>query len=105
MRVPAIMRGSVLVLSQLLRYPRPMTEPDPKLTPAEPDDLADSLSFALRFEGRKSQHDFDRLNADIVAKRLVRYLGQGGVCGDEEAATQGARSGGAGVWSEVTLAG
>jgi hypothetical protein len=51
-----------------------MTEPEQKLTPAEPDDLANSLSFALRFEGRKSQHDSDRLNADIVAKRLVRYL-------------------------------
>jgi hypothetical protein len=65
--VPAVMRGSVLVLFPLLRYPRPMTEPDPKLTPAEPDYLADSPSFALRFEGRKSQHDSDRLNADIVA--------------------------------------
>jgi hypothetical protein len=29
---------------------------------------------ALRHEGRKSQHDSDRLNADIVAKRLVRHL-------------------------------
>jgi hypothetical protein len=55
-----------------------MTEPDPKLTPAEPDDLADSLSFALMFEGRKSKHDSDRLNADIVAKRLVRYLDKAG---------------------------
>jgi hypothetical protein len=36
---------------------------------AQPDDLADALSFALRHEGRKSQHDSDRLNADIVAKR------------------------------------
>ncbi len=53
-----------------------MTEPDPKLTVAQPDDLADTLSFALRHEGRKSQHDSDRLNADIAAsgKRLVRYL-------------------------------
>ena len=55
-----------------------MTEPDPKLTPATPDDLANSFSFALRFEGRKSQHDSDRLNADIVAKRLVRYLDKAG---------------------------
>jgi len=45
-----------------------------QLTPAEPDDLADSLSFALRREGRKSQHDSDKLNADIVAQRLVRHL-------------------------------
>ena len=55
-----------------------MTEPDHKPTPAEPDDLANSLSFALRFEGRKSQHDSDRLNADIVAKRLVSYLDKAG---------------------------
>ena len=44
----------------------------------DPEDLAESLSFALRFEGRKSQHDSDRLNADIVAKRLVRYLNKAG---------------------------
>jgi hypothetical protein len=55
-----------------------MTEPEQKLTPAEPDDLADSLSFALRFEGRRSEHDSDRLNADIVAKRLVRHLDRAG---------------------------
>ena len=55
-----------------------MTEPDPKLTLATPDDLADSLSFALRHEGRKSQHDSDRLNADIVARRLVRHLDRTG---------------------------
>jgi hypothetical protein len=55
-----------------------MTEPDPKLTLAEPDDLTDSLSSALRFEGRKSKHDSDRLNADIVAERLVRYLDKAG---------------------------
>jgi hypothetical protein len=55
-----------------------MTEPEQKLTPATPNDLADTLSFALRFEGRKSQHDSDKLNADIVAKRLVRYLDKAG---------------------------
>jgi hypothetical protein len=55
-----------------------MTEPEQKLTPAEPYDLANALSFALRFEGHKSQHDADRLNADIVAKRLVRSLDKAG---------------------------
>jgi hypothetical protein len=55
-----------------------MTKPEQKLTLAEPDDLANSLSFALRFEGRKSKHDSDRLNADIVAQRLVRYLDKAG---------------------------
>jgi hypothetical protein len=45
-----------------------------KLTPADSDDLAAALAFALRFEGRKRQHDADAFMADIVAKRLVRYL-------------------------------
>jgi hypothetical protein len=78
-----------------------MTEPDLKLTPATPEDLADSLSFALRFEGRKSQHDSDRLNADIVAKRLVRYLDKAGYVVMKKPPLEG-HSGGAGVWSEVT---
>jgi hypothetical protein len=58
--------------------PSPHGRARPQITPATPEDLADSLSFALRFEGRKSQHDSDRLNADIVAKRLVRYLDKAG---------------------------
>jgi hypothetical protein len=61
-----------------LSYAPLMTEPDPKLTVAQPDDLADTLSFALRHEGRKSLHDSDKLNADIVAKRLVRHLDRAG---------------------------
>ena len=28
----------------------------------------------VKFEGRKRQHDADAFMADIVAKRLVRYL-------------------------------
>ena len=55
-----------------------MTEPDQKLTLAAPNDLADTLSFALRHEGRKSQHDSDKLNTDIVAQRLVRHLDRAG---------------------------
>jgi hypothetical protein len=51
-----------------------MADLDEKLTPADPDDLAAALAFALRFEGRKRQHDSDAFMADIVAKRLVRYL-------------------------------
>jgi hypothetical protein len=64
-------------LFSTLGYPRLMPEPEPKLTLAEPDDLANSLSFALRFEGRKSQHDTDRLKA-VAAKRLVRHLDRAG---------------------------
>jgi hypothetical protein len=68
----------VLASFSTLSYPHLMTEQEQKLTLATADDLAQSLSFALRFEGRKSQHDSDRLNADIVAKRLVRYLDKAG---------------------------
>jgi hypothetical protein len=32
---------------------------DEKLTPADPDDLASALAFALKFEGRKRWHDAD----------------------------------------------
>jgi hypothetical protein len=85
-----------------LSYPRLITGPDQKLTSATPDDLANALSFALRFEGRKSQHDADRLNADIVAKRLVRYLDKAGYVVMKKPPLGGARSGGTGVWSEVT---
>src|SRR3984885_14317423 len=70
--------GLILVSFLPLRYPRLITQPEQKLTPADPDDLADSLSFALRHEGRKSQHDSDKLNADIVAQRLVRPLDKTG---------------------------
>jgi len=45
-----------------------------KPTPADPDELAAALAFALKFEGRKRQHDADAFMADTVAKRLVRYL-------------------------------
>jgi hypothetical protein len=55
-----------------------MTEPDPKLTPAEPNDLAQTLSFALRFEGKRRYTDTDRFAADIIADRLIRHLDRAG---------------------------
>jgi hypothetical protein len=55
-----------------------MTEPTPKLTPAEPNDLAQTLSFALRFEGKRRYTDTERFAADIIADRLVRHLDRAG---------------------------
>ena len=55
-----------------------MTEPDDRLTPASPADLADALAFALRFEGRKRVHNADELMSSIVAKRLVEHLERSG---------------------------
>jgi hypothetical protein len=50
-----------------------MTDDD-KLRPADPSDIADSLSFALLFSGKKRAHDSDRLTASIAAKHIVRHL-------------------------------
>jgi hypothetical protein len=55
-----------------------MIEPDPKLTLADPDALSDTLSFALRFEGKRRYTDTDRFAADIIADRLVRHLDRAG---------------------------
>ena len=38
-----------------------MPDLEEKLTPADPDDLAASIAFALKFEGRKRWHDADAL--------------------------------------------
>jgi len=38
---------------------------DDKLTPADPSDLAQSISFSLRFNGRKRFHQGDEFMADM----------------------------------------
>jgi hypothetical protein len=55
-----------------------MRDLEENLTPADPEDLAAALAFALKFEGRKRWHDADAFMADIVAKRLVRHLERAG---------------------------
>ena len=58
----------------LLRFPaipyRPPMPDTPNLRPATPDELTQSLSFALRFNGRKRVHDADET---ITAERLVEH--------------------------------
>jgi hypothetical protein len=49
-----------------------MTEPPDRLTPAAPDDLADALAFALRFDGRKRKHDAGEFMARIVRSAVTR---------------------------------
>jgi hypothetical protein len=44
------------------------------LKPAEPQEIADALAFALRYSGRKRVHDSADIMASIVAKRLVEHL-------------------------------
>jgi hypothetical protein len=46
----------------------------PHLRPATADEIADALSFALRYQGRKRVHHADDMMARITAERLVRHL-------------------------------
>jgi hypothetical protein len=45
----------------------------PQLRPATPDEIADALSFALQYRGRKRVHADDMM-ARITAGRLVQHL-------------------------------
>jgi hypothetical protein len=46
----------------------------PHLRPATADEIAQSLTFALRYDGRKRVHRADEIMAWITADRLVRHL-------------------------------
>jgi hypothetical protein len=46
----------------------------PHLHPATPDEIADALLFALRYQGRKRVNHADDMMARITAERLVQYL-------------------------------
>jgi len=50
----------------------------PNLRPATRDELTQSLSFALRFNGRRRIHSADESMAQITAERLVEYLERAG---------------------------
>src|SRR5277367_3615031 len=39
-----------------------------RLTPADPEDIADALAFALRYSGRKRTHDAGEVMAAIVGQ-------------------------------------
>jgi hypothetical protein len=51
---------------------------DEPLRPATADEIADSLSFALRFDGRKRVHTGDEMMARITADWLVQHLERSG---------------------------
>jgi hypothetical protein len=55
-----------------------MPDAPDRLTPATPEDIADALAFALRFDGRKRKHDAGEIMARIVAERLVAHLERAG---------------------------
>ena len=51
---------------------------EPDLRPATPSELADSLSFALRYDGRRRVHHADDAMGRITADRLVEHLQRSG---------------------------
>jgi hypothetical protein len=54
-----------------------MTDPTP-LRPATPDEIVETLAFALRYRGRKRMHDADEAMSRITAERLVQHLERSG---------------------------
>ncbi len=50
----------------------------PRLRPATPAEIADSLSVALRYDGRRRVHHADDAMARITADRLVAHLARSG---------------------------
>jgi hypothetical protein len=50
----------------------------PPLRLASQDEITESLSFALRYDGRKRVRDADDAMARITAERLVRHLERSG---------------------------
>ena len=59
------------------RY-RPVMADTPQHRPANPEELVDTLAFALSYEGRKRVHHADDMMARITADRLVRHLAASG---------------------------
>jgi hypothetical protein len=51
---------------------------DSSLRPATAKEIAETLSFALRYDGRRRVHHADDVMAWITAERLVRQLEQSG---------------------------
>ena len=49
-----------------------------RFRPATSDEVAETLCFALRYEGRKRVHHADEVMARITAERLVRHLERSG---------------------------
>lgn len=67
------------VLDLFLVTQLPFGVPDDRpLTPADLDDVQQSLAFALRFQGRKRIHSADEAMARIIAERLVEHLRRSG---------------------------
>jgi len=54
------------------------TDPAEKLRPATQEEIAMTLSYALRYDGRKRVRHADEAMARITAERLVEHLERAG---------------------------
>ncbi len=59
------------------------------LRPATTEEIAESISFALRYDGRKRVSHADEMMARITADRLVRHLRGAGFVVMRQPAIQG----------------
>ena len=73
----AARRIKVLVVFHDVPY-RPVVPDEPHLRPASADEIAETFSFALCYEGKKRVHHADDAMARITADRLVRHLERSG---------------------------
>lgn len=76
-RLASVMAGcSLLVPVRGGGYRGHMSDeaPSPPLRPASPDEVAESLSYALRYDGRRRVHHADTFMARITAERLIAHL-------------------------------
>jgi len=68
----ALIFSSCSVLSASIPFAMPVDPASLRL--ATPDEIANTLSFALRFDGRERVHQGDEMMARIVADRLIKHL-------------------------------
>jgi hypothetical protein len=68
------MLSRVLAMFSRPSYTAAMPDETDHLRPTTPDELVQTLSFALRYEGRRRVHHADSFMAQVAAERLVEHL-------------------------------
>jgi len=67
-----------------------MNAPTDALAPAAPQEIAETIAFALRYSGRKRVNDASEMMAFLVARRLVEHLARSGFVVMKRPPTSGA---------------
>jgi hypothetical protein len=77
MRVTPVAGAWVLDMFEIACYRAAMSDVSTH-RPANPEDVTNTLAFALRYEGRRRVNHADEMMARITAERLVRHLSAAG---------------------------